>query len=351
LRRGTYKAVLSLAIFSGATIDGVSFAEASLAGATFTGATPAAFSNNVDFGGADVQLADFSQTSLVSGKVKANRPKFGTTVDTRTKLAGANIDTSLLGNDWSYLNCEGATFIFAAGFGVDFKANFAILSRCNFSGKKLVKAEFKSALLQGASFGKCNLDGAKFHQAILSSSAGITSADFTGSILTLADFQDADLTGVSFASTNLQQAVFTNSLLVQTDFSNAYAPQVDFEKIRDRQMQGVSFVGACLVSAKFKETMLSASGRPPSFAGALLMGTEFKSASLADAVLTDAKLSRAPGKLKVTLKSLDTDELNYQATELPPSITGRATKCPNGSPGPCTVESLTTDVPTDWTQP
>lgn len=358
LRGGTYKAVLSLAAFPGATLDGVSFAGANLAGATFTGAQPATFSNDVDFGGAEVQQADFSNTTFTAGRVKASRPRFGTTAGTRTKLAGATIDTALLGNDWSYLDCAGATLQFDAGFGVGLKANFAILDRCNFSAKKLYKAEFKSASLHGAGFGNCDLDTAQFQQAVLgTSSSGITAADFTGSQLTLADFTDADLTGVSFASTNLQQAKFTNSLLMQTDFTNAYAPQVDFENIRDRQMQGVSFAGACLVNALFKETTISAaSGKPPSFAGALLMGTQFKGASLADAVLTNAKLSKVAGKLEVTLKPLpgevaDTDELSYGATDLPPSITGSATKCPDGSSGPCTVPSLTTSVPTEWTQP
>ena len=86
------------------------------------------------------------------------------------------------------------------------------------------------------------------------------------------------------------------------------------------------------------------------------MGTVFRGASLADAVLTNARLSTTAGRIKVILKSLpgqaaEEDVLHYEATDLDPSITGSATRCPNGAPGPCNPKSLATDVPKEWEQP
>jgi uncharacterized protein YjbI with pentapeptide repeats len=348
---------LSKANFSGATISGGSFAGANLTGAIFSGDPPATFRENVDFTGANLELADFTGTSLMPGEVTMGRPKFGTSVDRRTILARARVHTGFLDRDWSCLDCAGATIVFDPAFDSDeLVANFAILTAVNFAGRSLAGAQFKSAVLHGAHFANCNLDDATFQGALLgASNAGGTAADFSGARLGLADFSDADLSGVGFSGASLKGAKFTNALLLTTDFSNAFVADADFIAIRDRRMQGVSFNNACLVSASFRGTNVTRgdSGRPTSFANALLLGADFTGATLAEATLTNAKLASKTGTITVILaQPPETIVMTYEATQLRPEATGPHTRCPDGAGGPCSRERLITPgVPDTWRQP
>jgi uncharacterized protein YjbI with pentapeptide repeats len=330
--------------FAEAKISGGSFAGANLTKAVFGGDQPATFSANVDFAGADLALADFSRTSLLAGEVKSARPKFGNSVDRRTKLAGARVHAGFLGRDWSYLDCTDATIELEVFDGKDLVATFLILPAANFAGKSLAGAQFHFAILPGARFGNCDLQRASFRGAVLGAS------DFSGADLGLADFGEADLSGAGFSGAYLKGAKFTRSLLLMTDFSNAFAAQADFTAIRDRRMQGVSFNHSCLVSASFHNVEIVAGpDRRSTFTGACLLGTNFSGAKLTDVTLTNAKLASKAGTIKVILEPRARDgELRYEPTQLSPDITGPSTLCPDGRPGRCTNEQLITDVPDTW---
>src|SRR5262249_12655616 len=156
------EAKLSGTNFTGAKIAGVSFAGADLTRAVFGGVRPAAtFSRNVDFAGANLELAFFSNTSLLKGEVSSARPRLGTSAGTRTNLTGAKIHTGFLGSDWSNLDLTGAEVVFDPDFNSDdLIANSLILHNANFAGRSLQRAQFKFAVLPGARFANCNLEDA-----------------------------------------------------------------------------------------------------------------------------------------------------------------------------------------------
>jgi uncharacterized protein YjbI with pentapeptide repeats len=246
--------------------------------------------------------------------------------------------------------------VFDSSFnGDDLVANSLILPNASFAGISLRRARFEFAVLHGARFANCNLEDASFRGAVLTGSASSGAADFSGANLGLADFTDANLRGVGFSGTLLKGAKFISSLLLLTDFSNAFLAEADFTGIRDRRMQGVSFNHAFLLRAKFQDVEISGiDGRPTSFTGAYLLGTNFVRAKLGDVTLSKAKLASEPGTINVSIAPpWDAhDPMTYPPTQLPPEITNARTTCPNGQPGRCTREQLTTTpVPDTWTQP
>ena len=350
------EAKMAGANFAGAKFAGGTFAGANLARAVFGGASPATFSANVDFAGANLELADFNGTSLLKGEVRSARPRFGTSPETRTKLAGARIHTGFFGNDWSNLDLTGAEVVFDPDFDGDgLVANSLILPNGDFAGRSLKRARFRFAVLPGARFANCNLEDAEFSGAVLVASGSSGAADFSGANLGLAEFGGANLRGVGFSGAVLKGAKFASSQLALTDFTNAFLAEADFTSIQDRRMQGVSFNNAFLLRAKFQDVEIggSSDGRPTSFAGAYLLGTNFTGAKLGDVTLTNAKLPSQPGTINVIIAPpWDPHEpMTYPPTQLPPEITNERTTCPNGQPGRCTREQLTTPVPDTWTQP
>ncbi len=353
LTRCTFdRARFAAARFSGATLDNVSFAGAMLARSNFAGGKPATFANGVDFGGVDLQSADFTGAAMEAGKVKSNPPRFGGSLEKRTKLVNAKLHTGFLGRNWRYLDCSGATITFAADFSGELDASFATLPQCDFGSRPLYAAKFVSATLHGANFAHCDLEDSDFTNAILSGTdPGIKAANFNHANLIQAKFIGADLSGASFSFANLMAAKFTSSLLQLTDFTNAFVAQVDFTAIRDRRMAGINFAGACLVSARFQQTTIRAfSGKAPSFTNAILLGTNFTGATLHDADLTGAKLAGQRGTIVARVRDAQFD-LEYDPTQLPPSITGPQTHCPDGRFGPCEAPRLITEVPKEWVMP
>jgi uncharacterized protein YjbI with pentapeptide repeats len=352
--------------FTGARLPYVHFSKLTLTAARFNGAVlngsrwrDCTF-KDVDFGGATLAEADFTGATLVAGTVKPNPPKFGSSAATRTRFNNAKVHSAFLGLDWSYCDFTGATIDFAADFnGGQLKAAFAVLPKVNFAGKILREANFQSAVLHGASFANCDLDSAVFTDALLNRSGDWTGADFASARLGLADFARTDLTGVTFTSAFLKGAKFRNTLMQQTDFSNAFLAEVDFTAIRDRRMAGVSFVNACLVSAAFRETAITSyDAKAPNFSKAILLGADFTGASLADSILSNAKLSSGAGTIVAILpaRGASTEPkrmtLTYKATVLPPALTGPQTRCPDGNSGPCDARRLDTGTPPqEWVQP
>ncbi|HYO79687.1 MAG TPA: pentapeptide repeat-containing protein [Thermoanaerobaculia bacterium] len=352
--------------FTGARLPNVEFKSLTLTGARFNGAVlngsrwrDCEF-KNVDFGGATLAGADFTGASLTAGNVKPNPPKFGSSPATRTRFNNATLHTAFLGLDWSYCDFTNAKIDFAADFqGRELNAAFAVLPRVNFAGKVLREANFQSAVLHGASFANCDLDSAVFTDALLNRSGEWTGADFTSARLGLADFSRADLTGVTLTSAFLKGAKFRNTLMQLTDFANAFLAEVDFTAIRDRRMSGVSFVNACLVSAVFRETAFSSyDAKASNFSKSILLGADFTGASLADSILSNAKLSSAGGTIVAILppRGASTEPkrmtLTYKATVLPPALTGPQTRCPDGNSGPCDARRLDTGTPPkEWLQP
>jgi uncharacterized protein YjbI with pentapeptide repeats len=356
------------AIFAGSTLSHASFVGARIEGSTFAGATltdtsfkdavmqgalfaatpsydfPAASFNNVDFDNTDLTAADLSGFVL-TGKIRyARPPRFGQSVTTRTLLRRSTFSSTFLGKDCSYIDASDAHITVEPSLAVDeFKAVHAILPAMGFANLELNDADFTSAQIKDARFGNCKLKDAKFNSAVLEG------ADFTKADLMGADFSDANLISAQFTSAWLSSATFHQTLLGSTNFSSAVLAQVNFGAIRSRSLAGVSFSRACLVSADFKDVVSTVAGSlATSFSEACLAGADFGGAQLPDAILTNAQVSAAQGKIRV-VHPHRTEEFSYGPTTLLPASTGSRTTCPDGKFGPCDASRLhLKPVPAEW---
>ena len=341
---------LGAAEFAGTTLINTSFKDAILAEARFAaaaGGVAAARFDAVDFDNADLRSADFGGTVLTGCKVPARPPRLGRDTDHRTRFVGAELNSSLLGSDWSYIDATDAAITLDTRFDeTPLKAVEAILPGITFAGHTLLDADFTGAELQDARFARCVLRFACFSGAIL------PGADFTGANLEGANFSDADLRAAVFARAWVFSARFGDAMLVQANFSSAMLAQVDFTGIMDRNMAGVSFAGACLVSALFNNVSAPRLGLArTTFSGACLAGADFTRAVLTDVILSGAQLSDRDGSIEVEHPQRPRPRrFNYTATKLSPEATGPETTCPNGEGGQCSItQLLSVKVPERWT--
>lgn len=340
---------LGNAAFSGGTLDRTSFKDALLAGASFcarSDGTAVARLTSVDFENTDLRSADFTGVTLNTGSPPARAPRFGGSLETRTRFVRATVAAKLIGNNWSYIDATGATFTIDASIdGNKLTAVHAILPKMSFAGRKLPEADFTSADLRQARFGECALKDAKFGQAVLEG------ADFTSANLEGADFTSANLVSSVFAKAWLSGAKFERSVLAGTNYSSAMLAQVSFTGIQGRSLSGVNFAGACLVSADFKDVAAPRAGSTQTnFSTACLAGADFTGATLSDVILTGAQLSSRAGELKVVHPVRAAGKVfSYDKTKLLPRATGPDTTCPDGGGGMCTDERLfSRAVPAEW---
>jgi uncharacterized protein YjbI with pentapeptide repeats len=343
-------------IFRGATLQVVDFSEAVLDDAKFGGENAAATFARVTLEGAQLFRTDFTEVTLDPTNARMmHTATFGRSDDKRTRFTRAHLHDGVIGHDWSWLDCTDATFTHVGAERIT--ATSAILLGVDFSGRTL-SGNFRNCDLRATSWANCNLEDASFTDgtSLGGTEDGRGAANFTGARLRGTKFNDADLTGVSFAFTDLWEAKFVESALVLTSFANAFAPGVDFTGIKDKQMGGVDFSGAFLVSAKFQEVHLLTEGsKAPSLAGACLLGADFTGAELFTTVLTNARLAAEPGMIVAVLRAREgragaTYDFHYEPTVTAGAKTGAKTQCPRGGKGPCSEEQLRTEVPAQWRQ-
>ncbi|MGO4702122.1 pentapeptide repeat-containing protein [Dyella sp. 2RAB6] len=356
-------AKMQKAILGGTTLITVSFKDTELSGADFgarkveyVGAhrmrepVPVATFQNVDFDNANLHATNFCG-ALLTGKIRhARQPRRDTSKTERMCLAGATFRSGLLGVDWSYVDAGSATITLDLPAGVeikDFKARQAILPVVEFAGLRLPGADFSYAELREMHFGDCDLADAKFGRAVLES------ADFTGANLQGADFSHASLLAANFSDAWMWEATLDGAVLTEANFSSAMLAQVNFHGISDGRLSAVTFSGACLVSASFKNIKAPRSGnKQTTFSSACMAGADFSGAALTDVVLTKAQLSARKGTIAISHPVRSGDlELEYEATKLESGSTGQQTICPDGKSGACTLERLRAHaVPATWSR-
>jgi len=327
--------------FAQSTLRRTSFKEARLFEASFakTGAgTEPRVIDDIDLDAAELAGADFTGIDL-AGKVRhARAPRFGASVHERTKLVRATFNLSLLGSDGSFVDATDATIVYDIDPAVgieDFKAQHALLPRMELARFRLRDADFSFAHMPAARFGNADLRDAKFVGAILEG------ADFSGATLDGAIFASATLFSANFTSAWMLEAKFEDTRLGDTNFSSAMLVAVNFAKLHGRNLAGVNFSNACLALAQFNAVVVTSSGsKQTSFAGACLAGADFENARLADAVLTNAQVAGDPGELTVAVQGHSPMDIEYGATRIAPSNTGRQTICPDGNSGPCPMPRL-----------
>lgn len=335
--------------FAGATLAGASFKDALLGAARFA-AKPqgpgAADLTGVDFDNADLMAADFTGADLTVCKMPARPPRFGRTVERRTRFVRAKLTSRFLGNDWSFIDATDAAIDIDASIeSARLRAEEAILPKIVFAGRNLTGADFTRAKMQEARFGGCVLVEASFDDAMLEG------ADFTGANLEDANFNNAKLPSSVFAEAWLYGATFDHALLLNTNFSSAMLVQVDFRNIVGNALAGVNFARACLVSADFRNVNASPAGATrTTFSVACLAGADFSAALLGNVILTGAQLSSANGSIVVSHTWRPNGRtIYYTPTILPPARTGSDTTCPDGGRGPCSIERLrSVPVPDAW---
>lgn len=327
--------------FPQATLRGTSFKQAALIDASFAaseGRLPPFAIEDIDLDDTDLSGADFSGVDL-AGQVRfARAPRFGASVQQRTRLVGARLPLSFLGKDCSFVDARDAIFVNDLDPAHDmegFRAREAVLPGIEFAGLRLEEADFTGADLTAARFGNAQLSDADFSTAVLEG------ADFTGANLDEAAFADATLAGANFTSAWLLQATFDNTVLDRTNFSSAMLASTNFGKLHGLTAAGVNFSNACLAQAEFRGvTFARAGSQQTSFAGACLAGADFSGASLTDVVLTNAQFASEPGELTVNLPGRFPLAIDYRATLIEPGSTGPQTVCPDGGSGPCSLPRL-----------
>jgi uncharacterized protein YjbI with pentapeptide repeats len=359
------KVVDPLTNLSGANLQGAHLAGATLAGVNLSGADlRRADLNGTNLTGADLAGTDFSGLD-VRNVIFGPNPKFSTDPKNLTKFTGSTLPFSLIGLNWSYLNLVGTTIV---GIPVDgngrlqlpgLQAVAANLSGRLFSDANLKSAggsvtNFSGATLVGANFSGADCSGANFTGATLGGGPGQGAAVMSTATLFNAVFNDAQLSGVNFAGAYLYgaSASVSGATMPGVDFANAYLTGLNLSNVRNANMAGAVFDGACCVNCNFTGTtvMPDSSGRGGSFVAACLQGANFTDASLGGSDLVNAGIAPpcpTPGtcKFPATLKIAGSPvtiqiNVNSAGTLLPPSATNGASVCPDKSNGPCAGSHL-----------
>jgi Pentapeptide repeats (8 copies) len=140
------------------------------------------------------------------------------------------------------------------------------------------------------------------------------------------------------------KASLSGATTVLANFANAYLTGLDLSSVRDKQMQGATFTGACLANCNCRGTdFTDYRGKSVSLSKACLQGADFSDATLFGAVMVDAAVATEAGKLQATLNLHGTPQvipISYKPTVIPPNATNGQTKCPSRATGPCTGSKL-----------
>ncbi|HEX5724192.1 MAG TPA: pentapeptide repeat-containing protein [Longimicrobiaceae bacterium] len=336
-----------------AKLDDASLVGADLSGADLTGATVA---------GLDLRTAELGGTRLcemdLTGALLDPQPRISRNAQNPTRFEGSTLPYSILGPDWTSLVLARATLVGLPQDLTGLAASGADLSALNLNGRRLRRAKLDRAVLRGTNLSLADLTGASMDGAVLEGdpargyrAAALTGAEMVNVVLTNAQMSGVDLSYTYFYGT---QATVSGATMNLVNFAGAYLTGLNFSNVRDRQLRGATFSGACLVNCSFRGTDLSEyDGRSASFSRACLQGADFSNATLFGAVMVDAAVALEPGKLEVTIKvggkTLHKKDTYDTPTRLPPAATSSDTKCPSGDRGPCAGRTLSSpNAPTEW---
>lgn len=336
------------AVFINADLSGANLTGADLTGADFTGANL----TGTILTDAKLNNAIFTRTTLAStvlnnadltGARFTEPPLFGRTVDNRTRLQRATVPLSFLGANWSFLDLTKANLLNKEQLPKDLNAAYVILDEVNLNGADLTGANLDHAQLKGTQLPNSILTGAKMNNGILIGTI------FTNSYMWQAEMQNADITNAEFSGAELwgSKANLTGATAVNVSFNHAYLANMDFSNIKDKAFQGCNFADACLVNAKFMNTVLGTfNGKQTSLANTCLQGAQFEGANLTEVNLTNAAIATAEGTFEATIKSkTSVQRLTFDPTGIPSATTSPRTVCPSGESGPCNAQKWTPKSP------
>ncbi|APX23363.1 MAG: hypothetical protein CML50_24515 [Rhodobacteraceae bacterium] len=335
---------LDHANFTGANLQGSTFAKANLTSANFTGADlgPSAKYPAVNFSGANLtktvftgaempetnftfatfHCTDFSQTNLLEATFGATQNILADTT-CRTNFTGASLEIDLITDPSSpdrRANWRVSDFTNANFHGVDpAKVNFrgqdlsgAILTDTNlaaldFTGANLSEVKLDRAFLQHAVFDGTALNGANFTGAALTGSTFVCAQGFgaSGGTKTAdgspcpkapapitasdpADFTDATADNTDFTGAQLSQSRFSGAVLTRSTFTNADLSQAIFEA------QGASIPPAQVTFAIFDHARFSqARVSSVNFSGCSMIGADFSGTTLSGTNFAGATMDTA----------------------------------------------------------
>jgi Pentapeptide repeats (8 copies) len=162
-------------------------------------------------------------------------------------------------------------------------------------------------------------------------------------VLTAANLFNANLSGAQLTGADLSY-VYLYGLSASLPGATMNLAGMDLSAVQDKQMQGATFTGACLVNCNCKGTNFTDyDGKAASLSKACLQGVDFSDATLFGAVLVDAAVALKAGTLEVTLiiggKPVKFP-VEYDPTTIPENSTNELTKCPDHENGPCAGSKL-----------
>jgi uncharacterized protein YjbI with pentapeptide repeats len=336
------------AVFVNANLSGANLTGADLTGADFTGANLTgtiltdAKLNNAIFTRTTLASAVLNNADLTGARF-SDPPLFGRTVDNRTRLQRATVPLSFLGANWSFLDLTRANLLNKEQLPKDLNAAYVILDEVNLNAADLAGANLDHAQLKGTQLPNSNLTGAKLNNGILIGTI------FTNAYMWQAEMQNADITNADFSGAELwgSKANLTGATAVNVSFNHAYLANMDFSNIKDKAFQGCNFADACLVNAKFNNTVLGLfNGKPTSLVNSCLQGTRFEGANLTEANLTNAAIATVEGSFEATIKSkTGVQRLSFDPTTIPSTSTSPRTVCPSGESGPCSAQKWAPKTP------
>jgi uncharacterized protein YjbI with pentapeptide repeats len=235
-------------------------------------------------------------------------------LETVRKLSRAEVEALLAdGRGLEGRNLQGLDLSGLDFSGVSLKR--ALCGKTNFSGCRMDRADFTTALADEADFSGASLRGAAFkqimlHKAVLRgadlSEAAIEGADFSECEASGAVFERAEIKLANFAKTALDKASFCAASLSLCLFSEIRTRETDFRRCRAFKclFQNSDLAGALFQESALNECLFQGAGAAGlSFAGADLRkfcsdqesdfsGADFSGADLREASL---RLSRLKG--------------------------------------------------------
>jgi uncharacterized protein YjbI with pentapeptide repeats len=369
---------------SGRTMASIDLSDARIDGATFKDAQFAFLKlDRAQVTGTDFTHATFVSVSAVgasfSGGVAGGQAvntvfdgtRLGDPVNFRSQFAGARFigpNVTLANLDLSHAHWSGVTLT-----GVTLER--VVLDGIDLSGARITHVATVGGSMVGATFARAVVDtftidsalarGVDFSNATLTGlsliGADLTGAKFTSAALTTTTFDGAFVVGTDFTKTTWSGGSFQNvqayssgtpdtttSFAGCTIASGSFENALFMESVFDQcHLQGGSFGGSNFVAASFNgvTNVADGTGSALSFAGAVMLGTKFPSATFDRVSLLDAVFSTGPGSIVVTAVTVPAGatspaqsaglSYHYRASVLPASTT-TLTTCPNGHLGPCT---------------
>ena len=103
----------------------------------------------------------------------------------------------------------------------------------DFSGEKLIEAEFYDENLEGADFHDANLQGAVFNGATLHQ-ANWQGVNFSNGIAYLTDFTGVDLTNAVLTEAMMLRSKFDKAKVEGADFTDAVVDNLEMKKLCER---------------------------------------------------------------------------------------------------------------------